>query len=297
MAEPNLNAIHIPSMNMHTNSRDDDGMRTPLVSIIIPHYQTPDLARLCLRSIRRYTIDVPYEVIVVDNGSQDDRSLQYLRNVTWIRLIERTQNIGELGIGHKEAVDIGIDATNAPLVLAFHTDTIPIRSDWLKWHIEQLTADDRIGAVGTYKLELKSPLQRVLKRFDSLMARRRSSAENGDHRPYIRSHCALYRRALLEELGLRYNDPEADVAGRHIHYALEQNGYEARLLGVEETLRRVVHLNHGTMVMLPELGARKKSIRIGRRRIDRFLQRPEVQATFNDASLDTDIVIERPCAA
>src|SRR5690606_29802738 len=99
----------------------------PLVSIIVPHFQTPELARLCLRSIRRFTYWVPYEVIVIDNGSKDGASLDYLRTIEWIKLIERTENIGPVAIGHKEAVDIGIEASTAPYVLAFHTDTIPIR--------------------------------------------------------------------------------------------------------------------------------------------------------------------------
>ncbi len=262
-------------------------MATPRVSIIIPHYQTPDLARLCLRSIRGRTQDVPYEVIVVDNGSQDGASLDYLRGVGWIRLIERTEGIGPVAVGHKEAVDIGIEAARAPYVLSFHTDTIPVRSDWLAWHVEQLTASERIGAVGTYKLELKSPLQHALKRVERLLFWKSSSdAGVGDKEPYIRSHCALYRKDLLDRLQLRYNGPDADTAGRNIHYGLIENGYESRLLDVYETLKRVVHINHATMALHPELGARKRTVSKGLRRIDRFLARPDIQKLYHDEALD-----------
>src|SRR5687768_671659 len=63
-------------------------MSGPLVSIVMPHWQVKPFVTLCLRSIRKYTRDVPYEVIVVDNGSKDE-SLDYLRGLPWIRLIER----------------------------------------------------------------------------------------------------------------------------------------------------------------------------------------------------------------
>lgn len=262
-------------------------MAQPLVSIIVPHLQTPALAQLCLRSIRYWTHDVDYEVIVIDNGSTDGASLEYLRQVKWIKLIERTDNIGAVGVGHKEAIDIGIDAGAAPLILAFHTDTIPIREDWLSWHVAQIQTDDKIASVGTYKLEIKSPLQLWLKKLESLgPANDRRQANIGDHEPYIRSHCALYRRAALAALNLRYNDGENTAAGLQVHRALVAGGYECRLLDVAETLKRVVHLNHGTMALLPQLGARQRTIRKGRSRIDRFLARPAVQAVFNDASLD-----------
>ena len=39
-------------------------------TICIPNYKTLDFTRLCLRSIRKFT-KYPYEVIVVDNNSQD----------------------------------------------------------------------------------------------------------------------------------------------------------------------------------------------------------------------------------
>ena len=58
------------------------------VSICIVNYKTEELLKLCLRSIRKFTT-FPYEVIVVDNDSGDG-SLDYLRSLSSIRLIERT---------------------------------------------------------------------------------------------------------------------------------------------------------------------------------------------------------------
>ena len=259
-------------------------MSEPVVSIIIPHYQTESLARLCLRSIRRYTTQTPYEVIVVDNGSCDQASLEYLRSVKWIKLIERTEGISDIpGEAHKEALDAGINASTGEFLLSFHTDTIPIADGWLAWLVGKINAADRIGAVGTYKLEHKKPLKRLEHWFKAMMQRGDMPREE---KPCIRSHCALYRRSVMEALGLKFIN-ETTVTGQGVHWAIEDSGHESRMLSVGEMLRYVVHLNHGTMVLLPELGARKSTIRKGHGRIDRFLNRKEVREILQDDSLDS----------
>jgi len=270
-------------------------MRRPLVSILIPHYQTPNLARLCLRSIRRYTKHVPYEVLVIDNGSRDADSIDYLRSVAWIRLIERGDAASAGAAGHKEAIELGIQATVAPLILTFHTDTIPIRDDWLAWHVLQIEQDPQIAAVGTYKLERKSWWRRMLKSAGQRMPRQ--SKKGGDDDPYIRSHCALYRRSVLEQLNLNYNNPDDQTAGRHVHRTLEANGYVARRLSVDETLSRVVHLNHATMVLVSEFETGRRTRRRGRRRIEQFLSRESIQEILADTSLDGGGAADVPHAA
>ena len=57
--------------------------------------KTPDFSQLCLRSIHGFT-EYPYEVIVVDNDSQDE-SLEYLKSLDWIQLIERRPGADEPG--------------------------------------------------------------------------------------------------------------------------------------------------------------------------------------------------------
>ncbi len=49
------------------------------VSIVLATYNQLDYTRLCLRSIRDCT-DVPYELIVVDNGSTDGTP-EYLKTI------------------------------------------------------------------------------------------------------------------------------------------------------------------------------------------------------------------------
>ncbi len=46
-------------------------MNAPLFSVIIPVFNKWELTAACLRSLHEHTRDLPYEVIVVDNGSHD----------------------------------------------------------------------------------------------------------------------------------------------------------------------------------------------------------------------------------
>ena len=272
----------------------------PFVSIIVPHYQTPELAKLCLRSIRRFTTDVDYEVIVVDNASQGTESLSYLRSVDWIRLIERTGEIAKGSIAHREAVAIGFEAARAPFVLTIHTDTIPIRADWLRYHLDPMLADDQIAAVGTDKLVLRSPFQGWLRRAEDAVMwwKRFRPVRLRNKLPYIRSHCALYRRSIMDAHQLTYNDHPTLTAGQGLHQDLTGLGYECRLLDPISVAQRVVHLNHATELLLPELQTESRVLHLwrGKSRIRRFFERAEIQAILKDESLDRGMSI-RPRAA
>ena len=53
----------------------------PLVSIIIPTRDRCDLLRRCIDSIERHTPEVRYQIIVMDNGSTEESSLQFLDSI------------------------------------------------------------------------------------------------------------------------------------------------------------------------------------------------------------------------
>ena len=52
--------------------------------------------------------------------------------------------------------------------------------------------------------------------------------------------------------------------------------------------QRVVHLNHATELLLPELQVESRLLHLwrGQSRIRRFFQQPEIQALLSDKSLD-----------
>ena len=259
-------------------------MGGPVVSILIPHYKTPELLTLCLRSIRKYTKNVPYEVVIIDNGSDDPDSIRQQAMLGGYKLIVKSQEGISGGKAHRIAIDEGIRRTSAPFVLAFHTDTIPVREDWLTYHLEQINAHPKIAAVGSYKLELLSPFKLACQRAEDFFQKLRGRGGMHSKSPFIRSHCALYRRSALDKLGLNYDDDQ--TAGLGVHRGLEEGGFECRFLPVSELLKRIVHLNHATTILNWD-GRDEKSRRTRQtRQLQQFLSRAEVRGILADHSLD-----------
>ena len=106
--------------------------------------------------------------------------------------------------------------------------------------------------------------------------------------PYIRSHCALYRRSLLDRHELTYGDHPTLTAGQGLHHDLVKLGYECRILDPRDVIQRVVHLNHATELLLPELQANSRKMHLlrGQARLTRFFLRPETKAILEDSTLD-----------
>ena len=63
------------------------------ISVIILNFNTKAILLDCLESIKKYTKDIAYEIIVVDNASTDG-SLDVLKKMKDIILIESKENTG-----------------------------------------------------------------------------------------------------------------------------------------------------------------------------------------------------------
>ena len=84
----------------------------PEVSILIPHYKTLELTKLCLRLLRKNSALGRIKTIVVDNDSQDESS-EYLKTVNWIHLIHRPKVEGESGtVAHGNALDLAMQSVD-----------------------------------------------------------------------------------------------------------------------------------------------------------------------------------------
>ncbi len=142
-------------------------MPEPEVSIIIPNYRTAALTKLCLRSLVLHTELRRVRVIVVDNDSQDE-STEYLRGLSWIRLIERRRAKEESGPQmHARALDLAFAQVDTPYTLVMHTDTIVVSSSWLDFLVGNIASSPDIAGVGSWKLESVPAWRRVGKAVES----------------------------------------------------------------------------------------------------------------------------------
>ena len=88
------------------------------VSIIIVNYKTPQLVIDCVNSIEKNSSGVDFEVIVVDNHSEDD-SVERLSKDNRIILIESSRN-GGFGYGN----NLGMKVASGKYFFLLNSDTL-----------------------------------------------------------------------------------------------------------------------------------------------------------------------------
>lgn len=270
-------------------------MLTPKVTILIPNYKTPELTKLCLRLIRQHTDPHLAKVIVIDNDSQDE-SLDYLRSLKWITLIERPSNPNESPpAAHAKALDLALEHADTPYVLSIHTDTLVKHHDWLSFLLKYIDGKNNIASVGSWKLESKSFIKRFAKNIEHifqlfwywLVNKKEHVIQGiGKNYYYLRSHCALYRMDLIRQFNLSFS-AENETAGKAMHRILKEKGFQSIFLSSETLGQYIDHLNHATSVLNPELGSRKKTIKKGNKRIKRNLKKLNAYNILKNDLLDT----------
>lgn len=273
---------------------------TPRVSICIPHWQVKELVTLCLRAIRKYTQNISTEVIVVDNGSEDE-SLDYLRSLSWIRLIERDKQTPDYWVeAFVTALDVGFEKSRGEYFTIMHTDTIVKHPCWLERLLSPFDDNPRCAAVGAWKLEQKAAVYKFIKKLtDTKKAKlwlRRTFLGDADARQLKRElcprdYCAIYRSEPIRRLGLRFNvggPLTGYTAGEQMYYQLKENGYYAEVLDVGEMMKYMEHLAHATAGLRPAQRRLKHhhSQKKSERQLRRFFNSALAKNLLEEESLD-----------
>lgn len=112
------------------------------LSIIIVNYNTRDLLKKCLKSVFGSHTNFDFEVIVVDNGSQDG-SLEMLKeDFPEVRLFENGKNLG-----FAAANNIAIKQGKGKYILLLNSDT-QLKPNTLELSIKYLNLHPDVGAMG-----------------------------------------------------------------------------------------------------------------------------------------------------
>lgn len=179
----------------------------PLVSIIIPHKDHPEMLANCIRSVRERTTYSNYELMIVDNGSSSTKAQEYLRSLPY-RVIPFNEpfNFSRLN-------NIAIRESRGDYALLLNDDTEVISSDWLSAMLGYAQVPE-IGAVGAKLFFADGSIQHCgvvlgirgvaghwLRRFpghsrgyfNSLFRTRNFSA--------VTAACVLFRRDVFESVG------------------------------------------------------------------------------------------------
>lgn len=104
----------------------------PLVSVVICNYNHPELIQNCLRTMRELTSGVQYEVVVVDNNS-DQNTVAALSDLRDSGRID-TLILSPVNNFFSEGNNIGVRNSNpeSKYILLLNNDVAFLRSDWLE---------------------------------------------------------------------------------------------------------------------------------------------------------------------
>jgi hypothetical protein len=264
------------------------------ISICIPHWQVREMLSICLRSVRKHSRQYDLEVIVVDNGSRDD-SLDYLRSLSWIRLLERPEEgVVNWPANVFTAWDLGAREATGEFFVTMHSDVFVKQDDWLDPFLREIRTGPFVAASGAWKLALESPLYAMQKRvtgyclaqFKQLFGKRSRSSFRVGH--YPRDYCAMYRTGVLTAENLTFCPGDDLITGGYsIAKQLWSRNYETRMIPLAEIARRIVHVAHGTAAVSDEKPLHHRSAqRRAQERARALLAQDWVEQLRRDTALD-----------
>jgi GT2 family glycosyltransferase len=179
----------------------------PRVSIIIPTRDAPDVFGRCLRSIFEKTSYPNFEVIVMDNGTTDARSLDLMKEFP----VQRIPFADPFNFSR--ASNQGAAAASGEFLLFLNNDTEVIAQDWLQ-HLVYYAEQPDVGVAGALlayedhtvqhagvALGMRGTADHTMRRFPidvdgyagSLVCAREVSAVTGA--------CLMIRKSLFQEIG------------------------------------------------------------------------------------------------
>lgn len=206
------------------------------VSIIIPTRDKVHLLKRCVNSILEKTDYDDYEIVIVDNQSQEKETLEYLDKLKNFPPTKVNEN--PLSLRERERVKVGlysdkrikllsydkpfnfsainnfaVKSTDAPVLLFLNNDTEVISSEWLSAMLEFAQRED-VGAVGAKLLYPNDTIQHAgvilgiggVANHSHLGFPRASHGYFGrinvaQNLSVVTGACMMMRRSVFEELG------------------------------------------------------------------------------------------------
>ena len=127
----------------------------PLISIIIPTRDNARILKNCVYSILENTQYLFFEVIIIDNGSVESDTINYLKEIS---KHEKVQVVPcDIPFNFSKLSNLGAEQANGEVLLFLNDDTEVIQSDWLERMLGYAQLP-HIGAVGAQLLYPKEKL-------------------------------------------------------------------------------------------------------------------------------------------
>lgn len=224
----------------------------PHVSIIIVNWNGKTFLKGCLESLKIKTSYPDYDVIVVDNASEDDSLLLLHTQFPWVHVISNAKNLG-FSIGNNIGIEYAIKKFRSHLFLLLNNDVEIIETDWLNKLVNDAYLNPKIGIVGCKLLFGNHELQHIGVSLSyagpMMLSPKLLPPKSGVYRvDGILGACFMIKKETIDAIGLL--DPE------YSPFQHEESDYCARakffnLLTIIDTDVSVIHFFNQSMKKLP----------------------------------------------
>jgi GT2 family glycosyltransferase len=218
-------------------------------SIIIPTYNQQAYLQKCIDSIQRYTKE-PYELIVIDNASNDDTG-KYLHSLAGaVRYRINDHNLGFAG-----AVNQGLKIARGSTLLILNNDTV-VTSHWLSNLLASVNSNSKFGLVGPTTNYIGGD-QQIPTAYESLDSMHEFARSYNQSNPNLWTQtgrligfCVMLRRDVFERVG--YLDEGFEIGNCED----DDYGLRAQLLGFDLIIAADTFIHHFGSVSMKSLGSK-----------------------------------------
>jgi len=204
------------------------------VSVIVVAYNRLNKTKQCVESVLKYTNNIDYELILIDNGSEDE-TLKYFCSVQHDKkkVIRITNNLGAAyPTSYLNLNELGRFVCTLP-------NDITVTAHWLENLLICIKSDLRIGMVNPVSSNV-SNLQEVNLHYESYeeMQQKAAAFNHSDPRKWedrlrIVTLAPVYRKEVLLAAGWPLNDMGFfhDFADDDVAFSIRRLGYRTVLAG------------------------------------------------------------------
>lgn len=239
-------AITMPSASDHIQQNRTDIYKAidctseHLVTIFVLAYRNIQNTKICVENLLKYTSDIDYELVLIDNGSADD-TLDYFNSVEYPykRILQVTKNIGS-----PFACRLSLMNFNSRYYVLIPNDVVVSRN-WMSNMLTCINSSDDIGFVAPLSTNV-SNLQQIARDFKTIEEFQNFAAsfncsdpKKWQQRLRLINIITLLKREVIEavgyfDFGFIHDFTEDDYSAR-----VRRAGYKLMLCG-----DTIVHHNH-----------------------------------------------------
>ncbi|MBR3133516.1 MAG: glycosyltransferase [Clostridia bacterium] len=240
-----------------------DIIGNPKVSILIPNKDYIETLKVCLDSIKRLTTYNNYEIIIIENNSEDKKTFDFYKE------IEGKDNIKvvyypEKEFNYSKIINFGVKKAKGEYIVQLNNDTELITKNWLKEMLMYAQRED-VGAVGVKLFYPDKTIQHagiivgiggvaghVFKNLPESAHGYFSKESMIQNMSAVTAACIMTRKSIYDEVG--YMDEKFKVAFNDVDFCLKirEKGklivynpyvqfihYESKSRGYEDTPEKI----------------------------------------------------------